>query len=209
MTDQLKKDLRTILEVSAYLLTCFSMWFINDIPYVSYLFLLVWIGLIFYLINERIQYRRGKRADIIWLPTQNDNSSMMGYVSAGVLLLAFSLIGDFAFGIKTMYAILGFVTGLVAILIGIINTPAGWIRLDQNLLSAFNFDYQEKFDQKKIDIRQIKEIVLRNDTISFINIYREHKKTTLLNLDPSSAEQLREFFSKNLPKEVIYINEVQ
>ncbi|WP_426671070.1 hypothetical protein ACPPVU_07520 [Mucilaginibacter sp. McL0603] len=207
MNDQLKKDIRTIIEVSTYLLACFTIGFIYDI--FSYLFLLIWVGLIFYRINERIQYRRGKRADIIWVPTLNDNSSMMTYVSAGILLFAFSLIGCFAFNIKIMYAILGFVTGIVAILIGIINTPTGWIKLDQNLLSAFNFDDQEKFDEKKIDIRQIKEIVLRNDTISFINIYDERKKTTLLNLDPSSAEELKEFFSKNLPEKIAYINEVQ
>jgi hypothetical protein len=209
MTQQLKNDIRTILEVSVYLLACVSIQFINNIPYLSYIFLLIWVGLIFYRINERIQYRRGKRADIIWVPTQNDNSSMMTYVSAGILLFAFSLIGYFVFNIKAMYAILGLVTGIVAILIGVVNTPVGWIKFNQNLLSAFNFNDEEKFDEKEIDISQIKEIVLKNDTISFINIYGERKKTTLLNLDPSSAEQLKEFFNRNLPQEITYINEVQ
>jgi hypothetical protein len=92
--------------------------------------------------------------------------------------------------------------GVVVILLGAFSSPKGWINIDHNALRIFN-------QEENIDIRQLREVILKNDTISFINIYGEHKKTTLLNLNSPSAARLKDFFSRKLPIEVTYIDEVQ
>jgi len=208
MTDQQKKDARTILGVAFYLVAILFLSLDNGL---TYLFLAAWFISAVYRLYENIQYNHGNRPDTIRFPTLNDNYLNMSYISAGILLIIFSLIGHFALSLKTLYAIFGVVTGIVLLFPGFVKKPIGSLRLEKNHLFIYSFNNKEEDSEseEKIDIRQIKEIVLKNDSISFINIYGEPNKITLLNLDTSSAEQLKDFFARNLPKEVTYINKVQ
>jgi len=107
MTQQLKNDIRTIIEVSSYLLGMSIMNIAaSSNSYIAYFFFAISIVSVLYRFYEKIQYRRGKRPDMIRFPTQNDDYSKMTFVTIGILILAFSFIGFFALSIKVIMLLL-------------------------------------------------------------------------------------------------------
>jgi hypothetical protein len=127
----------------------------------------------------------------------------MTYVTVGILTTIFSSIGYFVFSIKIYYSIIGWVIGVVAFLIGYIKSPLGWILIENHVLKINGLE-------DTIDTRQLKEIILKNDSITFVNIYSEDCKSSLLKLDPTDAERIKNFLGQKLQKnEVSVIDHVQ
>ena len=78
----------------------------------------------------------------------------------------------------------------------------GFITINKNLLKIIGV-------ANELDIRQLKEITLKNDKIILTNIYDENTISHHLKLNVKSSEKIIAFFEKQLnPNNINLINQV-
>ena len=128
---------------------------------------------------------------MIMFPTQNDDSSKFMFIGFGSIVVAFSLVSLFAFNIRITYLVMAIAAGLVIVFMGYLLSPKGWVRIDKNILSAYD-------NKNPIDVTQLNQVIIKNDTINFLTIYGESQKSTLLNLDTMIAENIKNFLLTKL-----------
>jgi len=187
-----REDLTIIIKTAGWIFFVFAFGAIlDDNEIVGYVFQALWLFAILYSVYEHIQYRRGKRPNMIMFPTQNDNSSKFMFVGFGSIVVALSLVGLFTFDIKTSYAIMAMAAGIVIVFMAYLLSPHGWVRIDQNILSTYN-------NKNPIDVTQLNRVIIKNDTINFLTIYGEIQKSTLLNLDTMIADNIKNFLLTKL-----------
>lgn len=196
MTAQLKNDLKTILEVSVYLI-------VNALAYYIYS-AINWLGIVlvafslgYYLYKG---YFKKNNANTISFPTENDESGKMAIVASGILLLFFSSVGSFVFNIQIYYAIIGFAVGAVLFIKGSSKQPEGWLAVENNFLNLSGI-------AEKIDTQQLKEIILKNDQIVLLNIDGKNRKSNRLKLSRPDSANITKFLSEKLPKSEIQITD--
>ncbi|MBS1500597.1 MAG: hypothetical protein JST32_00945 [Bacteroidetes bacterium] len=135
---------------------------------------------------------------MIEIPTQNDQFSKMMLLSAGVLTLVLSVTYFFTKNLEPAYAVIGLVTGLIIIISGYLFSPRGWIKIRNNSLYIFN-------ERESLNLAQLKEVVLKNDTITFVDILGVNRNSTLLRLDNSAATKIKTFLQDRLQNDHISI----
>ena len=119
------------------------------------------------------------------------------------MIIAGSLIGYFAFSILILYGIIGSTVGIIIFLNGVLDVPKGWITIENN---SFRINSVEE----EIDLKLLKEIIVKNDQITLTNQLGEHKNVNLLNLDSASGENIKRYITERLNHNTIsIINNVQ
>jgi hypothetical protein len=83
------------------------------------------------------------------------------------------------------------IIGAISCFTGFNGKPDGWISIEDTALRIWGINEQ-------FDIRQLKEIDLRNDKITLTNIYEESKYSFGLNLDHECVEKLKQFLEEKL-----------
>jgi hypothetical protein len=196
MTNQLKNDIKTIIELLTYIVITFCLSFVYTNTWIAIIFSALWIGRILYKAYFVVGVRN--RSDIILFPTQNDEYSKMTPITFGIIILIISIIGYFAFGENIYYSIIGTTIGAAVFLFGFFRSPNGWILIKNNSLELYGI-------QGETDTRQLREITLKNDKITLTNIYGENKNSNLLNLNQSNARDIKRFLEEKLNKSEILI----
>jgi hypothetical protein len=198
MTAQLKDDLKTIFGVLFTLLIYAGVSdFLNISPYIYFTYF--GIGIVFYLYYY---FTIRKRKDSVIFPTQNDNSSKMGLVAFGIIVIFLSVTSYYGYNNKDIYSIIGFPVGIIMILLGLYEPEKGFITINKNLLKIIGV-------ANELDIRQLKEITLKNDKIILTNIYDENTISHHLKLNVKSSEKIIAFLEKQLnPNNINLINQV-
>jgi hypothetical protein len=193
MTVQFKKDLRTIIEVAAYILISVVV-STNKWVLISFIVLCA---------SVKIYYSYFKKYDdkTVLFPTLNDESSKMAAISYGFVLILFSVIGYYVFSLTIYFLIAGSVLGILVFLFGFFASPKGWISVEKNSLKIYGLS-------EKIDTRQLKEITLKNDKITFTNIYGEDNNSFNLKLNSLTAEKIKSFLTERLSNDEILINDL-
>ena len=192
MTSQLKADIKTIIEVSTYLLLLLAISSVSN-GYLAACLVSINIASFFYY---RF-FRKGK-ASVFNFPTQNDSSSQMFPISLGVLLVFGSVIGFFALDLNLYGCHIVAINGVISCFIGFNGKPDGWISIEDTTMRIWGIN-------EPFDIRQLKEIDLRNDKITLTNIYGESKYSFGLNLDHEYAEKLKQFLEEKLNKVNVFV----
>jgi hypothetical protein len=200
---QYKSDIKTIIEVSTFILIYFSFSsFVSQNSLIGSIFFVVWIVFWIYNLYTKIQYSKGNPPDILIFSTLNDNYSKMTFMTLGIMASVISIIGYFAFSFIMPYLVVGLTVGIIIFLNGLFDVPKGWITIENNSLKIYGV-------QEEIDSRQLKEIELKNDQIILTNIYGEHKKSNLLNLTPIIAKNIKHYITERLHNnEVLVVNNV-
>ena len=135
-------------------------------------------------------------------PTQNDNSSKMGLIAFGIIVIFLSVTSYYGYNNKDIYSIIGFPVGIIMILLGFYEPEKGFITINKNLLKIIGVT-------NEFDIRQLKEITLKNDKIILTNIYDENAISHHLKLNVKSSEKIIAFLEKQLnPNDINLINQV-
>jgi len=187
MTAQLKKDVRTIVEVSLYLLSYFAFSaFFSVSPWVGAIFWCIGIGAWFY---RKFFLKRHK--DIIMLPTQNDESSKMSLVAFGLIVLFFSSVGHFAFNMEVYQVAIGLAIGGGLIWGGLYQSSKGWLLIQNNMIEMQGLP-------DRIDVRQLKEISIYSDRIILTNIYNERQQGLMLKLTQKTAQNIKAFLDSKI-----------
>ncbi|HTD98841.1 MAG TPA: hypothetical protein VK668_06120 [Mucilaginibacter sp.] len=200
--NQRKSNIRTIFEVLTYLLIYFSISFIDN-PLISIFSLGLWVAFWIYNLYKKVQYRNGIKLNIVIFPTLNDDYSKMTSITLGIMIIAGSLIGYFAFSILILYCIIGSTVGIIIFLNGVLDLPKGWIIIENNLFRINSIE-------EEIDLKLLKEIIVKNDQITLTNQLGEHKNVNLLNLDSASGENIKRYITERLNHNTIsIINNVQ
>ncbi len=190
MIKRYKDDIKTIIEVLIIILINFSFSFIHN-TLLNSIFLLIWVVIGVYNINDKIQYRLGNRPNTIRFPTLNDNFTQTTTVTLGCFMISISIIGNFISHFNILYVIIGLATGIIVFLNGFFYLPNGWLSIENSTIGIYGI-------KEKIDSRQLKQIELQNNQVILTNIYGEHKVSTLLNLNPLTAENLRKYIEQKL-----------
>jgi hypothetical protein len=196
MTQQLKNDIKTIIEVLTFIVISFGLSLIYTNTWGLILFSSLFVVRIIYKVYLVSTLRN--RSEIMLIPTPNDEYAQMAPISFSVILLFFSVIGYFAFNLNVFYSIIGATIGIAVFLYGFFRPPVGWI-------SIKNIDFEVYGIEGIVDTRQLKEITIKSDKITLTNIYGEHKNSNLLNLRPSVAKNIKKFLEERLPKSDILI----
>lgn len=198
MTKAFKQDLRTIIEVLLYIVVYMSVsTFLSNYAWLCDAVIVLSIGYFIYS-----QYNKRFNKNIIVFPTLNDTYSRMMPTSFGIMVIAFSVIGYFAFNINIQKVILIAAIGIAIIAFGYFQLPEGWLSIDENVLKICGV-------KEKIDTHELKEITLKNHKITLTNIYHEGKFCNNLKLDPLSSEKIKKFLEEKLPKQdILIIDEV-
>jgi hypothetical protein len=198
MTDQLKKDIKTIIEVLTFIMISVAVCgFFSEHSWIC-------DGVIIFFIGREIYSRYYKRANknLMVFPTLNDNYSRMLPISIGIVGCVLAVVVWLAFSAPIYKVLVVFTFGIVIFLFGFFELPKGWVSIEFNILKIYGI-------KESMDIRQLKEITLKNDKIILTNIYEEHRANTLLKLNPTVANNLKKFLEENLHNtEVLIINEV-
>ena len=187
MTSQLKADIKTIIELSSYMLLTLAICLLFNKYLIAFLALLNIASFFYYRF-----FRKGK-ASVFNFPTQNDSSSQMFPISLGVLLVFGSVTGYFAMDLNIYGCLIVGIIGAISCFIGFNGKPDGWISIEDATLRIWGIN-------EHFDVRQLKEIGLRNDKITLTNIYGENKYSFGLNLDHEYAEKLKQFLEEKLKK---------
>jgi len=194
MTSQVKKDIKTIIEVITSILSSIVIVSIYDkFPWVAALFVAIACGRFIYE-----KYLKRKRKDMVLFPTLNDESEKMIPIAIGVIIAAFSVIGYFAFDFKIYGSLIGVAIGIGSFLLGFFQSPNGWLSVNDHFLKIYGIPGE-------IDTRLLKEITLKNDKITLTNIYGENKNAFNLKLDRSVAARIKHFLEERMPKNEILI----
>lgn len=194
MTIQIKKDIRTIVEILAYLIVSFSIGNIYyTYPWLGWTLFAIGVGSVVYR-NYFMRYR----SDTILFPTQNDDAGKMSYLAFGIMVIFFAGVAYFAFNVGIYRMVIGLTIGIGVILFGLFQSPKGWLVVKNNLLEIYGIT-------GTTDIRQLKEIALHNDKIILTNIYDEHTSSTLLRLDPPASGHIKIFLEKTLGQNKILV----
>jgi hypothetical protein len=102
MTTKLKNDIKTIVEVVAFLIIQFG---ISSIKYSSWIIFPFWAlsvgAYIYYYFTVK------KRKDIIIFPTQNDEASKMGFISFGIIIMVIPVVSYFVAALHVGFVIIG------------------------------------------------------------------------------------------------------
>jgi hypothetical protein len=196
MTQQLKNDIKTIIEVLIFIILLIAISTSRD-EWISNIIIVLVISLIIY----NGYYKRTNK-NLMVFPTQNDNSVKMAPISFGIVICIFSVVGYFAFSL-TIYKVLAlFVIGIAVCLFGFFELPQGWVSIENNVLKLYGIG-------ESIDTRQLKEIVLKNDKIILTDVYGENQNSYNLNLNPLIANKIKKFLEERLcNKEVSIIDNV-
>ncbi len=196
MTARLKKDIRTIIEVSLFLVWIFA---IPAIYSISSWFLLIF-GIIGITAGVYRRFFMRYHRDIIMLPTQNDESSKMGLVAFGLIVLFFSSVGHFAFDMEIYQVAIGLALGGVLIWLGLHESPKGWLAVQGNMIEMQGLPEQ-------IDSRLLKGISIYNDRIILTNIYNERQQGLMLKLTPKTAQNIKVFLDSKIGRADISITD--
>lgn len=196
MTDQLKKDIRIIIEVLLFLIVWFGIGNIyNYVPWAGYAFLAIGAGAIIYR-SYFFRYRK----DAVLFPTQNDDSSKMLYVALGIMVLFCAIVGYFVANANFYKVVVVLAIGVAIILFGVFESPKGWLVIKDNTVRIYRVD-------GIIDIRQIKEIALHSDRIILITIRNEQKLSTPLKLTPAAVQSIKAFLESKIARADIVITD--
>lgn len=183
-----KKDLQTIVEVILFILIIFSFSTINS-PFISFVFLGLWIILWSVNLCSKIQYRKGNAVYML-IPTQNDQYLKTTSITLGIIIFSFSLISIFIFKTFTHYSIIGIVIGILVFLNGVFDLPKGIMKIEGNSIEVSGLS-------KPVDIRQLKEIKIDSKGIKFTNIYDETQRVNNLVIDIESSKLIEEYINRN------------
>jgi hypothetical protein len=185
-----KNDIKTIIEVLTLGLIFMSMSTINN-PFVSYLFLGLWIVYWTYKLYSKFQYRNGK-ADYILFPTQNDQYFKTTSILLGLFIFTFSIVAIVWTKSFNHYEIIGITIGLLVFLNGLFDLPKGMMKVQANELNISGL-------KNKIDIRQLREISIYKDRMLFTNIYNEIQRVDNLDLDADTAKLIDRYITVKSP----------
>ncbi len=185
-----KEDIKTILEVSIFILIWIGFIFF-DSPILSY------IGasllFIFWIVNivDKVKYRKFKIQNELRFPTVNDDYSKFTALTIGTCLLIGSI--GFAIWITEFSYILvltGF-AGVLLILNGLLDTPNGNIVFSENHLTGSGIDFS-------IPNEAINSIEINNEKI----IYSLEKSEDLIHqeakLDDEWKEKIQSYLKMHL-----------
>jgi hypothetical protein len=196
MISKYKRDIKTIIEILAFLLISFAVnSFYDKYTSIAILFFVLSAGYTVYK-----SYFKKYRTDTILFPTVNDEYSKSTFISFGVLTIVFIVIARFAFTIDAKYAVTGLIVGAGICLFGYFESPKGWITIDKNSLRLSGVN-------ENIDTSQLKEILLKNDKITLTNIYGENKNSNQLKLDPAISGSIKKFLEDKLQKNEIIVTD--
>lgn len=183
-----KDDLKSIIEVLTYLLVIMSIGTIHN-PIISFISLGIGIVVWVYNLYTKIKYRNGN-CNYIHFPTKNDSYSKTTSLTLGIIVLALS-VALFIWGKSiSNYGIIGFTIGLLVFLNGLFDLPQGRMQIENNELKISELE-------SKLDIRQIKEIILRKDQLILLNRYDEKQRINNLEIDAASATQIEDYIIKH------------
>ena len=198
MTQQFKNDIKTIIEVSIFLVFyCVINFIYSEYVWLPISLTLLWIATLFYN-----RYFKMRRPNTILFPTLNDGFLKTTPIAFGVLLLFFSVIGYFAFSFSFFYAMIGATAGVAVFSFGFSASPNGWASIENNSLKIYGIEGD-------IDIRQLREIMLKNDSVTLTNIYGEHKNINQLKLDTLISQSIQKFLQEKLNnRDIVIIDNV-
>ena len=185
-----KNDIKTIIEVLTLGLIYMSISTINN-PFVSYLFLGLWIVYWTYKLYSKFQYRNGN-ADYILFPTQNDQYFKTTSIILGLFIFTFSIVAIVWTKSFNHYEIIGITIGLLVFLNGLFDLPKGMIKVQANELNISGL-------KNKIDIRQLREISIYKDRMLFTNIYDEIQRVDNLDIDADAAKLIDRYITVKFP----------
>jgi hypothetical protein len=185
-----KNDIKTIIEVLTLGLIYMSISTINN-PFVSYLFLGLWIVYWTYKLYSKFQYRNGN-ADYILFPTQNDQYFKTTSIILGLFIFTFSIVAIVWTKSFNHYEIIGITIGLLVFLNGLFDLPKGMMKVQANELNISGL-------KNKIDIRQLREISIYKDRMLFTNIYDEIKRVDNLDIDADAAKLIDRYITVKFP----------
>lgn len=183
-----KDDIKSIIEVLTYILIVISIRTIDN-PVVSFVILGIWVVVLVYNLYSKIQYRNGN-TNYIHFPTKNDSYSKMTSLTLGIIVLALSVAWFFWIKSINIYGIIGLAIGLLVFLNGLFDLPLGRMQIENNELIISELE-------SKLDIRQIKEIIIKKDQLILLNLYDEKQRINNLEIDDASATQLEDYIIKH------------
>jgi hypothetical protein len=160
-------------------------------PFVSYLFLGLWIVYWTYKLYSKFQYRNGK-ADYILFPTQNDQYFKTTSIILGLFIFTFSIVASVWTKSFNHYEIIGITIGLLVFLNGLFDLPKGMMKVQANELNISGL-------KNKIDIRQLREIIIYKDRMLLTNIYNEIQRVDNLDLDADTAKLIDRYITVKSP----------
>ena len=185
-----KNDIKTIIEVLTLGLIYMSISTINN-PFVSYLFLGLWIVYWTYKLYSKFQYRNGN-ADYILFPTQNDQYFKTTSIILGLFIFTFSIVASVWTKSFNHYEIIGITIGLLVFLNGLFDLPKGMMKVQANELNISGL-------KNKIDIRQLREIIIYKDRMLFTNFYDEIQWVDNLDIDADAAKRIDSYITEKSP----------
>jgi hypothetical protein len=108
------------------------------------------------------------------------------------------MLGYFVFGSNALHIVIGMSIATLVILFGVFESPKGWISIEKNKLNIYGV-------KERIDTRQLREVILKNDKISLINIYGESVNSYNLKLNPTVSYNIKKFLEEKLQGNAIEV----
>lgn len=195
-----KNEIKTIFQILIFGFIYLSVSNSNNLIF-STVFLLLWICSLIYNLYLRFQYKKGK-ADYIHFPTVNDSYTKITSITLGLIFFFLSIslvvwVIDFRF-----YGEIGLLVSSLIFCEGVFDLPNGKLRIEGFKMSISGIN-------EKIDIRQVKEIIIFKDRIDVMNIYNEKKRLEYLEIDETFAIIISNYlFQKCIEQDLKIINNV-
>lgn len=183
-----KDDLKSIIEVLTYILViiCFG---IIDNPIFTFVSIGIWVVVLVYSLYSKIQYRNGSTNSFLFR-TKNDSYSTTTSITLGIIILALSVAWFIWVKSINIYGIMGLAIGFMVFLNGLYDLPLGRMQIENNELIISNLE-------SKLDIRQIKEIIIKKDQLILVNHNEEKQQINNLEIDAESATQMKNYITKH------------
>jgi len=132
-------------------------------------------------------------------PTYNDNYSRMTSISIGILLSIGSCLFFLNDSATTIGLFIGIAVGILLILNGILDLPKGQIKFEKQHLFITGLE-------QNVDIRSLKLVEIRKDSIVLTNVYNEAKVLSNFNINPTIAQTISDYiraYNTNLDTQVV------
>ena len=183
-----KDDIKSIIEVLTYILViiCFG---IIDNPIFTFISIVIWVVVLVYSLYSKIQYRNGS-TNCFLFRTKNDSYSTTTSITLGIIILALSVAWFIWVKSINIYGIIGLAIGLLVFLNGLYDLPLGRMQIENNELIISDLE-------SKLDIRQIKEIIIKKDQLILVNHNEEKQRINNLEIDAESASQMKNYIIKH------------
>lgn len=179
-----KEDIKTIIQVLMFGITCLNISTIDN-PFVSIIVLGLWIVYMIYHLISKLQYTKGN-ANYILFPTINDQYSKISSLTLGVIICVLSILSLVGTNDFKLYGAVGFLVGVLIFCNGLFELPKGMLKIEGNEMYIVGLD-------RKMDIRQIKELKIYNDRMELINANNDKHRLEYLKINLVSAEQIEKY----------------